>query len=81
MPAGTSVEILRELDADLARQEPGLRQRRARLAQLLRQAEAGGKPPEQAPVSPGLAELFDRVARAAAGRPGPSRRWRRRTAT
>jgi DNA-binding transcriptional MerR regulator len=38
------VEILRELDADLARQEAGLRQRRARLAQLLRQAEAGGKP-------------------------------------
>jgi DNA-binding transcriptional MerR regulator len=30
-------EILRELDADLARQEAGLRQRRARLAQLLRQ--------------------------------------------
>jgi Amidohydrolase family len=36
------VEILRELDADLARQEADLRQRRARLAELLRQAEAGG---------------------------------------
>jgi DNA-binding transcriptional MerR regulator len=47
------VEILRELDADLARQEADLRRRRARLAQLLRQAEAGGKPSEQAPVSPG----------------------------
>jgi DNA-binding transcriptional MerR regulator len=65
------VEILRELDADLARQEAGLRQRRARLAQLLRQAEAGGKPSEQAPVSPELTELFDRMVRIAAEQPGP----------
>jgi len=65
------VEILRELDADLARQQADLRQRRARLAQLLRQAEAGGKPTEQAPVSAGLAELFDRMAHIAAGRAGP----------
>jgi DNA-binding transcriptional MerR regulator len=65
------VEILRELDADLARQEADLRRRRARLAQLLRQAEAGGMPSEQAPVSPGLAGLFDRMAHVAAGRPGP----------
>jgi DNA-binding transcriptional MerR regulator len=64
-------EILRELDADLARQEADLRQRRARLAQLLRQAEAGSKPSEQAPFSPGLAELFDRMARIAAEQPGP----------
>jgi DNA-binding transcriptional MerR regulator len=64
-------EILRELDADLARQEAGLRQRRSRLAQLLGQAEAGGKPSEQAPVSPGLTELFDRMARIAAEQPGP----------
>lgn len=64
-------EILRELDADLARQEAGLRQRRDRLAQLLRQAEAGGKPSEQAPVSPELTELFDRMARIAAQQPGP----------
>ena len=64
-------EILRELDADLARQEDGLRQRRARLAELLRQAEAGGELPEHTPVSPELAELFDRMARVAAGRPGP----------
>src|SRR6185436_17338937 len=49
-------------DADLARQEADLRQRRARLAQLLRQAEAGGQPSEQAPVSPGLAGLFGRMA-------------------
>jgi DNA-binding transcriptional MerR regulator len=65
------VEILRELDADLAHQEADLRRRRARLAQLLRRAEAGGKPSEQAPVSPELAELFDRMAHVAAGRPGP----------
>ncbi len=64
------VEILRELDADLARQEDGLRQRRARLAQLLRQAEAGGELSEHTPVSSGLAELFDRMTRVAAGRPG-----------
>ena len=63
-------EILRELDADLARQEAGLRQRRARLARL-RQAEAGGKPSEQAPVSPELTELFDRMARIAAEHPEP----------
>jgi DNA-binding transcriptional MerR regulator len=64
-------ETLRELDADLARQEAGLRQRRARLAQLLRQAEAADKPSEQAPVSPGLTELFDRMTRIAAQQPGP----------
>ena len=64
-------EILRELDADLARQEADLRHRRARLAQLLRQAEAGGQPSGQAPVSPGLAGLFGRMADVAAERPGP----------
>src|ERR1700749_353893 len=36
-------EILRELDADLARQEEDIRQRRVRLARLLRQAETGSK--------------------------------------
>ena len=56
-------EILRELDADLAGQEVEIRRRRTRLAQLLRQAEAG-MPAEQAPVSPGLAGLFDRMAEA-----------------
>ncbi|HEX5303892.1 MAG TPA: MerR family transcriptional regulator [Streptosporangiaceae bacterium] len=64
-------EILRELDADLARQEAGLRQRRGRLAELLRQAEAGGQPSGQSPVSPGLAGLFGRMAEVAAERPGP----------
>jgi len=56
-------EILRELDADLAGQEADIRRRRTRLAQLLRQAEAG-MPAEQAPVSPGLAGLFGRMAEA-----------------
>jgi DNA-binding transcriptional MerR regulator len=65
------VEILRELDADLARQEADLRSRRTRLAQLLRRAEADGGLSGQAPVSPELAELFDRLARVAAGQPGP----------
>jgi DNA-binding transcriptional MerR regulator len=64
-------EILRELDADLGRQEAELRQRRERLASLLRQAEAGDQPGEQAPVSAGLAGLFGRMADVAAERPGP----------
>jgi len=63
-------EILRELDADLAGQEADIRRRRARLAQLLRQAEEG-VPTEQAPVSTGLAGLFSSMAEAGAGRPGP----------
>jgi DNA-binding transcriptional MerR regulator len=65
------VEILRELDADLARQEDEIRRRRARLGQLLKQAEADGRLSEHAPVSPELAGLFDRMAGVAAGRPGP----------
>ncbi|WP_433306672.1 MerR family transcriptional regulator [Actinoplanes sp. CA-030573] len=63
-------EILRELDADLAGQEAEIRRRRGRLAQLLRQAEAG-MPAEQAPVSPGLAGLFNDMATAAARRERP----------
>jgi DNA-binding transcriptional MerR regulator len=64
-------EILRELDVGLARQEAELRRRRARLAQVLRQVEAGGAPSGQAPVSPGLTELFDRLADVAGEQPGP----------
>jgi DNA-binding transcriptional MerR regulator len=64
-------EILRELDADLARQEENIRQRRVRLARLLRQAEDGGRLSGQAPVSPGLATLFDRMTDVAAAKPGP----------
>src|SRR5690349_5337317 len=63
-------DILRELDADLADQEADIRRRRARLAQLLPQADEG-VPAEQAPVSPGLAGLFSSMADATADRPGP----------
>ena len=42
------------------------------LAQLLRQAEAGSELSEQAPVSPELTRLFDRMAHVAADRPCPN---------
>ncbi|WP_227996993.1 MerR family transcriptional regulator [Nocardia australiensis] len=64
-------DILGELDADLARQEESIRQRRARLAQLLRQAEADGRLSDEAPVSPALAALFHDMSRACARHPGP----------
>jgi DNA-binding transcriptional MerR regulator len=48
------VEVLSELDEDLARQEAALRERRQRLRSLL---EAGQLPAE-GPVSPELASLF-----------------------
>ncbi|MDI3387293.1 MerR family transcriptional regulator [Streptomyces sp. B-S-A8] len=51
------VEVLEELDGDLARQEAAVRERRGRLAELLRQARAGELPPE-GPVSPELGRLF-----------------------
>ncbi|HET6859410.1 MAG TPA: MerR family transcriptional regulator [Streptomyces sp.] len=51
------VEVVRELDADLARQEVEIRRRRTRLTELLAQAEAGTLPAE-GPVSPALAELL-----------------------
>ena len=44
---------------------------RVRLARLLRQAEDGGRLSGQAPVSPGLATLFDRMTDVAAAKPGP----------
>lgn len=50
------VEVLRELDEDLARQEAAIRERRQRLRRLL---EAGELPAE-GPVSPELASLFSR---------------------
>lgn len=65
------IEILTELDADLARQEEAIRQRRARLARLFEQAERTGRLPEEAPVSPELAAVFDDMARASAQVPGP----------
>ncbi|MFJ4083510.1 MerR family transcriptional regulator [Streptomyces iakyrus] len=49
------VEVLTELDEDLARQEEALRERRARLRTLL---DAEGGVPVEGPVSPELAALF-----------------------
>ncbi|MEG8275707.1 MerR family transcriptional regulator [Streptomyces sp. AHA2] len=49
------VEVLTELDEDLARQEEEIRERRARLRALL---ETEGGLPAEGPVSPELAELF-----------------------
>lgn len=63
-------EVLTELDGDLARQEAALRERRARVRELLRLAERGELPAE-GPVSPELAALFGEMARAAADLPGP----------
>ncbi|MGW2054533.1 MerR family transcriptional regulator [Streptomyces sp. NPDC001840] len=65
------VEILTELDADLARQEEAIRQRRARLARLFEQAGQTGRLPAEAPVSPELAAIFDDMARVSARLPGP----------
>ncbi|MGW5133964.1 MerR family transcriptional regulator [Streptomyces sp. NPDC004135] len=48
-------EVLTELDADLARQEEAIRERRGRLRALL---EAEGGLPKEGPVSPELAALF-----------------------
>ncbi|MFI6640063.1 MerR family transcriptional regulator [Streptomyces sp. NPDC050504] len=62
------VEVLGGLDADLARQESGIRERRARLAVLIREARAGTLP-AQGPFSPELTALLGDVARASAGLP------------
>ncbi|MFJ9812959.1 MerR family transcriptional regulator [Streptomyces sp. NPDC101158] len=51
------VDVLEELDADLGRQERVIRERRARLAELLGEARAGRLTAE-GPVSPELAGLF-----------------------
>ncbi|MER7051463.1 MULTISPECIES: MerR family transcriptional regulator [unclassified Streptomyces] len=48
-------EVLEELDADLARQEEAIRERRARLRALL---ETEGTLPPEGPVSAELAEIF-----------------------
>ncbi|WP_055533729.1 MerR family transcriptional regulator [Streptomyces graminilatus] len=55
------VEVLAELDEDLARQEAALRERRARLRALLRNAEALTA---EGPVSPELAAVFAELAHA-----------------
>ncbi|MBO1333192.1 MerR family transcriptional regulator [Streptomyces sp. VRA16 Mangrove soil] len=54
------VEVLAELDADLARQEAALHERRARLRALLGEAERG-RLPADGPLSPELTSLFDEL--------------------
>ncbi|MFI0236470.1 MerR family transcriptional regulator [Streptomyces sp. NPDC016845] len=61
-------EVLAELDDDLARQEAALRERRARLRELLAQAELGRLPAE-GPVSPELAALFGEAGEVADSSP------------
>ncbi|RPF33072.1 MerR family transcriptional regulator [Streptomyces sp. TLI_185] len=60
------VEVLTELDEDLARQEAAIRERRARLGALLE--EEGGLTAE-GPVSPQLASLLGDLAHVAADSP------------
>ncbi|KUL37459.1 MerR family transcriptional regulator [Streptomyces regalis] len=60
------VEVLTELDEDLARQEYAIRERRARLRALL---EAEGGLPAEGPVSPQLAALFQDMAHVAEDSP------------
>lgn len=62
-------EVLGELDADLARQEAAIRERRARLRSLLDDAGPGGLSRE-GPVSPELAAFFREMEVASAGREG-----------
>jgi DNA-binding transcriptional MerR regulator len=59
-------EILAELDADLARQEAEIRERRERLAALLRRAAEGPLDADDA-VSPPTADLLDRISAAFPG--------------
>ncbi|WP_409062644.1 MerR family transcriptional regulator [Streptomyces sp. SYP-A7185] len=63
-------EVLGELDADLARQEAAIRERRERLRVLLDDARRGVLSAE-GPVSPELGEFFAEVARSTPGREGP----------
>ncbi|MDT0435101.1 MerR family transcriptional regulator [Streptomyces sp. NPDC005840] len=63
------VEVLEELDQDLARQETAIRDRRARLRALL---DSDGPLPDDAPLSPELAALFARTA-PPAGSPSAAR--------
>ena len=60
------VEVLTELDEDLARQEAAIRARRGRLRALL---EAEGGMPVEGPVSPELASLLGDLAHVAADSP------------
>ncbi|MEU6390383.1 MerR family transcriptional regulator [Streptomyces sp. NPDC046939] len=62
------VEVLAELDADLAREEAAIHRRRARLRALLDDAERGRLLPE-GPVSPELAALLGEVGELADASP------------
>ncbi|MYT70792.1 MULTISPECIES: MerR family transcriptional regulator [unclassified Streptomyces] len=55
------VEVLAELDADLARQEAALHERRVRLRALLDDAERQGGLPAGSPLSPELASFFAKL--------------------
>ncbi|MBA0052243.1 MerR family transcriptional regulator [Streptomyces sp. AJS327] len=63
-------EVLAELDEDLARQERSVRERRERLAELLRNADASGGLPPEGPVSPELTALFTEMSEYSARLPG-----------
>ncbi|MFD7609645.1 MerR family transcriptional regulator [Streptomyces sp. NPDC059828] len=62
------MEVLKELDEDLARQQEQLGERRQRLGVLLEQAR-GGRVTAEGPLSPELSALFENVDEAMAGRP------------
>lgn len=72
------VEVLEELDADLARQEAGVRARRERLAELLEQAREGGCPP-RGPSRPSWPTCSRTWRGSAPGWGGPSPGRRRST--
>ncbi|MYY13728.1 MerR family DNA-binding transcriptional regulator [Streptomyces sp. SID4919] len=63
------VEVLAELDEDLARQETALRVRRERVGALLAEARAG-RVPAEGPVSPELTALLAELERSAPADPG-----------
>ncbi|SOD63807.1 DNA-binding transcriptional regulator, MerR family [Streptomyces zhaozhouensis] len=64
-------EVLGELDAELARQEEAVRARRARVAELLAEAEGHPGLPTEGPVSPELTALFRRMRETADTLGGP----------
>ena len=75
------VEMLGEFDADLACQEADLRRRRGRLAQLLQQAETGGKLSGRRLSLPSWLGCSTAWPASPGKRRGRSRRRRRRIAT
>ncbi|WP_326829794.1 MerR family transcriptional regulator [Streptosporangium sp. NBC_01810] len=64
-------EVLVELDADLARQERAIQERRSRLAVLLEKASGADLDPDDV-VSPGLAGLFGAMSASASELPEPA---------